>query len=310
MYLSNINEMQKVSPEIKFYVEKRPIYFHRTDDWSGDQIQELIPNRYALIRTDTMESLSVVTEKYKLRMYEELVQKVSDVILSSRKLSKDRVSVKDWTNRSGSKFRRDVIFWDHENPIMDANKEKTVPHLRVYASYDSSWAEQIIFGSVYVLCMNGLVRPDWQFRVYNRHSAKRELNYSVELFESGLKAQEKLGHELKSLIRSAVTSEEVEKLFKNTLAKIKNEREFSWSFSDKAMKELSDLWTRYYKAYGSNLFAVYQAATHWSSYPITRGDKQLVVRRREDKVSKMLNHELWSDLTFKDAHSKVQNVIV
>jgi hypothetical protein len=254
---------------------------------------EEIPNRYALIRTDNQKCLGVVSPKYNVRLYSDLIYKVNEAMLEANNGNlTEHVTVTDWLNPSGSKFKRDVYFWDKGIPVKDNYKEKTIPHLRIYASYDSTWAEQIIFGSVYVLCMNGMVRPTWSFNVYNRHSTNKSTDYTVQMFKDGLEAQNELGNDLFKQIQRKVTHVEVEHLFRNTLAKTKQVFDTD-TYNDRTFIILGDLWNKYRNSYGSNLFAVYQTATEWSSHPITRGSRELVKRKREQQVVEMLNSNYW-----------------
>ena len=288
--IQNKDNLLTLNAIANFNVIKKPIYFQN----SINEPMREIPNRYALVRTDNEESLGVVSARYKVRAYKNLVEKVNETILEATDNNhiSNNVTVKDWISPSGAKFKRDVYFWDQGIPVKDNYKEKAIPHLRIYASYDSSWAEQIIFGSVYVICMNGLVRPDWQFKVYNKHNGNKDTEYTVSMFKDGLEAQKKLGADLFKQIQRKVNHAEVEHLFKNTLGKIPQVFNIN-SYSDNAMRELGDLWSKYRNSYGDNLFAVYQAATHWSSHPLTRGSVQLVQRRREQKVVDMLNSNYW-----------------
>jgi hypothetical protein len=277
-----------LSAHADFNVVKRTVYYN-TDD---EEIEE-IPNRYALIRTDNQKCLGVVSPKYNVRLYSDLIYKVNEAMLEANNGNlTEHVTVTDWLNPSGSKFKRDVYFWDKGIPVKDNYKEKTIPHLRIYASYDSTWAEQIIFGSVYVLCMNGMVRPTWSFNVYNRHSTNKSTDYTVQMFKDGLEAQNELGNDLFKQIQRKVTHVEVEHLFRNTLAKTKQVFDTD-TYNDRTFIILGDLWNKYRNSYGSNLFAVYQTATEWSSHPITRGSRELVKRKREQQVIEMLNSNYW-----------------
>ena len=286
----SVDSMMTLSAKANFNVIKKPIYFQNSME---DRPMKEIPNRYALVRTDNEESLGVVSARYNVRKYNDLVSKVNTAMVEANGGNlTENITVNDWTNPSGSKFKRDVYFWDKGIPVKDNYKEKTIPHLRIYASYDSTWAEQIIFGSVYVLCMNGMVRPTWSFNVYNRHNTNKTTDYSVKMFKDGLEAQNQLGEELFKQIQRKVTNVEVEHLFKNTLAKVSRIFDTN-SFSDRTIIILGDLWNKYRSSYGSNLFAVYQAVTEWSSHPITRGSRELVKRKREQQVVDMLNSNYW-----------------
>ena len=285
------SDSMTLSAKANFNVIKRPVYFEKM---IGEETKmQQIPKKYALIRDDNKECLGVVSPRYNVRNYNDLVSKVNKAMVEANGGNlTEHITVNDWTNPSGSKFKRDVYFWDKGIPVKDNYSEKTVPHLRIYASYDSTWAEQIIFGSVYVLCMNGMVRPTWSFNVYNRHSTNKTTDYSVQMFKDGLEAQNQLGEELFKQIQRKVTNVEVEHLFKNTLAKVSRIFDTN-SFSDRTIIILGDLWNKYSSSYGSNLFAVYQAVTEWSSHPITRGSRELVKRKREQQVVDMLNSNYW-----------------
>jgi hypothetical protein len=285
------SDSMTLSAKANFNVIKRPVYFEKM---IGEETKmQQIPKKYALIRDDNKECLGVVSPRYNVRNYNDLVSKVNTAMVEANGGNlTEHITVNDWTNPSGSKFKRDVYFWDKGIPVKDNYSEKTVPHLRIYASYDSTWAEQIIFGSVYVLCMNGMVRPTWSFNVYNRHNTNKTTDYSVQMFKDGLEAQNQLGEELFKQIQRKVTNVEVEHLFKNTLAKVSRIFDTN-SFSDRTIIILGDLWNKYRSNYGSNLFAVYQAVTEWSSHPITRGSRELVKRKREQQVVDMLNSNYW-----------------
>ena len=40
---------------------------------------------------------------------------------------------------------------------------------------DGRWGQQIMWSSVYVVCMNGMVRPDWTFTVYTKHNKREDI---------------------------------------------------------------------------------------------------------------------------------------
>jgi len=291
MHKQEAYKLYELPEEVTFPVTKKEIYFIDSDNESEQEVT--VPNRYALINDITKKPLSVVSNKYKIRPYQNLVHRVSDVIREAG-MTHD-ITVKDWVHPKGTKFRRDVYFWKHGIPVKDHDKEKAIPHLRMYASYDSTWAEQIIFGSVYVICMNGLVRPEWQFKVYNKHNSNKETEYTKDMFKEGLEAQKELGAELFKLMQRKVTNAEVLYLFRTTIAKVQRNSLVS-SHSDIAMRELGDLWDNYANSYGYTMFAVYQSATHWSSHPITKGNPQMVTRKREGQVIAMMNSRQWNEM--------------
>jgi hypothetical protein len=174
--------------------------------------------------------------------------------------------------------------------------EEIIPQLRIYSSLDGRWGQQIMWSSVYVLCLNGMVRPDWTFVVYNKHNKKEDITFAISDFKSGVEAHQELGEELFKMMQKKVTADAVSHLFKKTLASQYARKSLIDHTSANVMKDLNNSWEKYEQSYGPTLFAVYQTATHWSSHPITKGAKHNVSRKREKQVAEMLSSSEWLGL--------------
>jgi hypothetical protein len=174
-------------------------------------------------------------------------------------------------------------------------EERIIPQLRIYSSLDGRWGQQIMWSSVYVLCLNGMVRPDWNFVVYNKHNKKQDITFSVSEFKEGVQAHKELGEDLFKMMQRVVKTSDVKHLFKKTLANRYTKLDID-DTSENVMRDLNEEYTRYNASYGNTLFAVYQAATHWSSHPVTRGALHNVSRKREKEVAKMMNSPEWLGL--------------
>ena len=112
------NSMMPLSEKANFNVIKQPVYFEKAID--GDVEMQQIPKKYALIRDDNKECLGVVSPRYNVRKYSDLVTKVNSAMIEANGgILAENVTVKDWTNPSGSKFKRDVYFWDKGIPVKD-----------------------------------------------------------------------------------------------------------------------------------------------------------------------------------------------
>jgi len=174
-------------------------------------------------------------------------------------------------------------------------EESIIPQLRIYSSLDGRWGQQIMWSSVYVVCLNGMVRPDWTFVVYNKHNKREDITFAISDFKSGVQAHQELGEDLFKMMQKQVKVSDVKHLFKKTLANKYTKLDID-DTSENIMEDLNELWTRYVARYKCNLFAVYQTATDWASHPVTRGAIHNVSRKREKEVAKMLNSSEWLGL--------------
>ena len=173
--------------------------------------------------------------------------------------------------------------------------ERIIPQLRIYSSLDGRWGQQIMWSSVYVVCLNGMVRPDWTFVVYNKHNKKEDITFAINDFKSGVQAHQELGEDLFKMMQKQVEVSDVKHLFKKTLANKYTKLDID-DTSENTMEDLNELWTRYVALYMCTLFAVYQTATDWSSHPVTRGMEHNVSRKREKQVAEMMTSSEWLGL--------------
>ena len=155
-------------------------------------------NRYVIVREDTGKELGIHTNDYIIRPYAKLAEQVNEVVRECVDVDKYHITTKDHVYESGKKFRRDINFWDDSIDLNNYEKngfhikgtdEKIIPQLRIYSSMDGRWGQQIMWSSVYVVCLNGMVRPDWTFVVYNKHNKRKDITWGIEDFKSGLVAQ-------------------------------------------------------------------------------------------------------------------------
>jgi hypothetical protein len=122
------SDSMTLSAKANFNVIKRPVYFEKM---IGEETKmQQIPKKYALIRDDNKECLGVVSPRYNVRNYNDLVSKVNTAMIEANGGNlTEHITVNDWTNPSGSKFKRDVYFWDKGIPVKDnyAGENSTPP---------------------------------------------------------------------------------------------------------------------------------------------------------------------------------------
>ena len=296
----------EISEEVKFDVEKKQLYYQSEyyDDARGETDAYNSVNRYALVRKDNGKLLGIHSGEYIVRPYYELAEKVNKVVEECIDIDKYKITTKDQVLDGGKKYRRDINFWDDSIDMskfksngmhIEGADERIIPQLRIYSSLDGRWGQQIMWSSVYVVCLNGMVRPDWTFVVYNKHNKKEDITFAINDFKSGVEAHQELGEDLFKMMQKQVKVSDVKHLFKKTLANKYTKLDID-DTSENIMEDLNELWTRYVARYKCTLFAVYQTATDWASHPVTRGAIHNVSRKREKEVAKMLNSSEWLGL--------------
>ena len=288
-----------ISEDVKFDCEKRQLSYETWDDE-----QESV-NRYAIVRKDTGKLLGIHSDEYIVRPYYDLAEKVNEIVKESVDIDKYKITTKDQVLDGGKKFRRDINFWDDSIDMksygsngmhITGAEERIIPQLRIYSSMDGRWGQQIMWSSVYVVCLNGMVRPDWTFTVYNRHNKRQDITFTLNDFKIGVQAHKELGEELFKMMQKKVTADAVSHLFKKTLASQYAKKSLIDHTSANVMKDLDNSWEKYEQKYGPTLFAVYQTATDWSSHPVTKGAEYNVSRKREKQVAEMLSSSEWLGL--------------
>ena len=291
-----------ISEDVKFDCSKIQLKYNTINEINEEQDEYV--NRYALVRKDNGKLLGIHSGEYIVRPYYELAEKVNKVVEECIDIDKYKITTKDQVLDGGKKYRRDINFWDDSIDMskfksngmhIEGADERIIPQLRIYSSLDGRWGQQIMWSSVYVVCLNGMVRPDWTFVVYNKHNKKEDITFAISDFKSGVQAHQELGEDLFKMMQKQVKVSDVKHLFKKTLANKYTKLDID-DTSENIMEDLNELWTRYVARYNCTLFAVYQTATDWASHPVTRGAIHNVSRKREKEVAKMLNSSEWLGL--------------
>jgi len=295
-----------ISEDVKFdCVKKQLKYVSDLSVLTDNKEYDEYVNRYAIVRKDNGKILAeAVSGDYTIRPYYELAEKVNKVVEECVDIDKYKITTKDQVLDGGKKYRRDINFWDDSIDMskfksngmhIQGADERIVPQLRIYSSLDGRWGQQIMWSSVYVVCLNGMVRPDWTFVVYNKHNKREDITFAISDFKAGVEAHKELGEDLFKMMQKQVKLSDVKHLFKKTLANKYTKLDID-DTSENIMEDLNVLWTRYVARYKCNLFAVYQTATDWASHPDTRGAIHNVSRKREKEVAKMMNSPEWLGL--------------
>ena len=295
----------EISKDVYFDCDRKQLQYishtQNTERQDNEEFYEHV-NRYAIVRKDNGDLLGIHTNDYIVRPYAKLAESVNEVVKECIDTDRYHITTKDHVLENGKKYRRDINFWDDSIDMQNYGKngmhitgkeEKIIPQLRIYSSMDGRWGQQIMWSSVYVVCLNGMVRPDWTFTVYNKHNTRKDISFGLDDFKLGLVAHKELGEDLFKMMQKKVTTDIVTQLFKSTLASQYKRNSLIDHTSANVMKDLNNAWEKYEQKYGPTLFAVYQTATHWSSHPVTKGALHNVSRKREKQVAEMMTSNEW-----------------
>ena len=293
--------MNNLAINKKVYFDCDKIQLKYTNEFD-EEFNDVYVNRYAIVRKDNEKLLGIHSADYIIRPYAALAEQVNEIVKECVDIGKYNITTKDHIYESGKKFRRDINFWDDSIDLnnykrngfhIEGTEEKIIPQLRIYSSMDGRWGQQIMWSSVYVVCLNGMVRPDWTFVIYNKHNKRQDILFDVSDFKTGLVAHNELGEDLFKMMQKKVTSDQTSNLFQKTLASDYAKKSLVDHTKSNVMKDLNNAWQRYESKYGSTLFAAYQTATDWASHPITKGAEHNVSRKREKQVAEMMISSEW-----------------
>ena len=246
----------EINKDVYFDCVRRQLKYYPIDE-SGEVIPEdEYVNRYAIVRKDNGKLLGIHSDDYIIRPYSKLAESVNEVVRECVDVDKYHITTKDQVYENGRKYRRDINFWDDSIDLnnykdggfhIKGTEEKIIPQLRIYSSMDGRWGQQIMWSSVYVVCLNGMVRPDWTFVVYNKHNKKRDITWSIEDFKAGLVSHKELGEDLFKMMQKKVTNEGVSHLFEKTLARECAKNSLVDHTKTNVMKDLNNAWEKYEK---------------------------------------------------------------
>ena len=146
----------------------------------------------------------------------------------------------------------------------------------------------------YMFCDNKCTSLDWMLHVRTKHNTDKDIEKDYKAIDLALESFFQGEEEKKRWIGQKIAEHTVMTLFKQELAWSNNDKPNQW-WSEIQMKLLKELYSKYTKKYGENLFAVFQTATDWSTHIKTKGKLYNVQQRRNNRVQNMLISELWRD---------------
>ena len=290
--------------KIDFEVEKFSL-----DSYDGYAVNSDIG--VGLRRTDTKQTLSIVSERYEPVQYRPIVHGVEEAIDKS---GMDRTNAVFETNvfDNGAKLELRALFPAHQ---MEIDKGDVVtPEFRFRSSHNGTWANNGFMGGWRNACWNTLVSGDKLAYIFGKHTK----NFSIIGFASKIKAASEYIandglNQMRNWYHTDVSRDNIIHLFTHTLAKRTNNVSREVEPNKVMLSNLIKIFDEEnrhlhgranYEGYATRnrgtLWSAYQAATWWSSHDKDGGKRSrpshTVIGGREDKVRKMLQSPQWMQL--------------
>ena len=238
----------------------------------------------AVLRQDTNTVLAVHGRRYKLTLNQEIYEMVERLISRTPNLRTDGMYVQDSLTHAGGRTIRSYVFPEHT--ITTGQGDETLLRISVMNSYDGSCNMQVFVGGYRIVCANGMVIGADLARYSSRHT---------NTFDEGL---------IKHRIAAALTNFlEVGPIWRKwAVTPCSHESalavlaELAGS-SESTLKDLESYWVEERAALGSNIWALFNAMTYWSTHQKVKessvGNKAAIVLGREARVSRTLTHDLF-----------------
>lgn len=284
-----------------FNVYTRPVFFQ------ADEELNRIPNKLALVRDDTQNSLGVVSDSYQIAQHPDAFRTVERIIAGSEL---DLEGVKRTISVSHGGARAYAIYSLPAHTIETDKGDPSALQISARNSFDGSWCFHVDVGSVRMICTNGQVFLEDFAMFKSKHTrglnmahAARKLSNAVEVYAKEVDRwkewkQTKVQDASAFLVFGRVANcKAISSFYSSDPAVLLQEPEIYRN------KTLVRLWDHYRanerKALGSNLWAVYNTVTHWATHtPATKATAQKNIAaikvKRQDTVRSVFKELAWA----------------
>ena len=270
-----------------------------------------------VLRTDTGQVLGRPrSDKYKVVNPKLLYDRHAEKLLSSNLPTKD-LTVTDWSWDGGAKSLRTCKFNDLDFEVK--NGDNVTARQDIFTSLDLSWRFSVFNGGYRSLCENTCVfGGERLYHTRRKHTKGISIEAILSKLDKTLEVFYTNRDEMRIWQKSTVTDEQVAKLFSDTICKkplADLKKQADANIVTINQKLFDYLMYRYWEEVGSlgkNLWAVYNALTHWSTHTTEEWERQndkgvfvilktsrgssnpdLVATRRQDAVRDVLQSKEW-----------------
>ena len=274
-----------------FDVEPRPVYNYMGLDAEGKPSYEEVKTHFQMWDTTNDRPIPkcINGTKHLGTAYHELLEPLNEGLVSAN-LDKGCL-VKDAIYDGGAKFVRKISY---PNITIEPNTRKEGDIIRFEivfrSSLDGSWVHSLQILPIRLLCSNGMVGVDSNYKLIFNFKHTTGFNPSVirDKVLIGQESFQEMKPWFESLSNAEVTTDDVKSLLKQTLfkkqvqrdAELKENKTFNWMM-EQFLKETKDL--------GMTMWAVYNMLTHYATHtPLRRSNTPLHSRVVTDQQQIMM----------------------
>lgn len=264
--------------EIKEFatVEERPLYTYR-DEFEGNRWGSLIaPKHKAIVNAETNQLIAVVGTGYNVVQNNEAVPKYEEALFKS-KLDTTGMQRKVSSSHDGARTVVTYTFPAHEMEV--AEGDNMYLQSTFLNSYDGTWKLGSLLGALRLACTNGQVVHDSYSSYFGKHTKGLDVDDVVRKLERSLDVYMDNAELWRQYPKTQVSIADSERILESLAGTNK-----------KTMKILKETHTRYVLEMGSNLWALFNTLTDWSSHAKVRkeSNKPSIIINRQHKVRKVL----------------------
>ena len=284
-----------------FNVYTRPVFFQ------SDEGLNRIPNKLALVRDDTENSLGVVSDSYQIAQHPDAFRTVERIIAGSEL---DLEGVKRTISVSHGGARAYAIYSLPAHTIETSKGDPSALQISARNSFDGSWCFHVDIGSVRMICTNGQVFLEDFAMFKSKHTRGLNMAHAARKLSNAVEVYAKEVDRWKRWKQTGVSDNFAFALF-GRIANCKAMHSDTIKHPSDLLQEpeiyrnktLVRLWDHYNanekKALGSNLWAVYNAVTHWATHtPATKSTAQKNIAaikvKRQDTVRSVFKELSWA----------------
>lgn len=274
-----------------FDVEPRPVYNFMGLDVEGNRLFEEVKTHFQMWDTTNDRPIPkcINGTKHFGTAYHELLEPLNEGLVSAN-LDKGCL-VKDAIYDSGAKFVRKISY---PNITIEPKTRKEGDIIRfeivLRSSLDGSWVHSLQILPIRLLCSNGMVGVDSNYKLIFNFKHTTGFNPSVirDKVLIGQESFQEMKPWFESLSNAEVTTDDVKSLLKQTLfkkqvqrdAELKENKTFNWMM-EQFLKETKDL--------GMTMWSVYNMLTAYATHtPLARSNTPLHSRVVTDQQQIMM----------------------
>ena len=271
--------------------QREGVVFQDADGYTLDGVYKEIPDHYQVWDTTNQRPIpkGVVGSKYHPTAIYELIDNFNEGLVKAN--LDTGCLVKDAMYEGGAKFVRTISY---PNITIEPKTRKVGDIIRFEivfrTSLDGSWVHSLQILPIRLLCLNGMVGVDSNYKLIFNFKHTTGFNPSVirDKVMIGQESFQEMQTWFESLSNAEVTTDDVKALLKHTLfkkqaqkdAELKENKTFNWMM-EQFLKETKDL--------GMTMWAVYNMLTHYATHtPLRRSNTPLHSRVVTDQQQIMM----------------------